>query len=448
MKKIVSGLLAAAMILTAAASNTAFAADDGGEDIVVFGDSIASGYGLGEGEYNYGQLIADYIGGTVSNYASAGATTADTLAVIRNLNDAQKAELSDAEYVIISTGANDMIEYASTYMLNMCAEINALKPGYTADNLPEKPSFTDLTQIIDKEALKEYASNPANQFILAMRIQNIQKNIVINEKNDTYNEYDHLIESQIIPNINSMVSEIKAVNPDTKIIVQTIYNPLQFQKEYYDAAFTGSYASIMNLVKPVFSNCTKEYKTQLMAVDGIQTADVLNTFSSTKEINGEYFTYSWYFTKIQNGREDMDIHPTQVGHVAIASTVLNTMGKSTAKGDLLRKSYLNLPNKDDYPAFALSELENLIDLSSENALGDINNDGAVDSDDASMVLREYASLQASGKNIFTAVQSKAADVNKDGAVDADDASTILKYYSYQSATAGTILDIEEWIKTF
>lgn len=446
MKKIVSGLLAAAMILTAAASNTAFAADDG-DDIVVFGDSIASGYGLGEGEYNYGELIADYIGGTVSNYASAGATTADTLAVIRNLNDAQKAELSDAEYVIISTGANDMIEYASTYMLNMCAEINALKPGYTADNLPEKPSFTDLTKIIDKEALKEYASNQANQFILAMRIQNIQKNIVINEKNDTFNEYDHLIESQIIPNINSMVSEIKAVNPDTKIIIQTIYNPLQFQKEYYDAAFTGSYASIMNLVKPVFGNCTKEYKTQLMAVDGIQTADVLNTFSSTEEIKGEYFTYGWYFTNIQNGKEDMDIHPTQAGHVAIASTVLNTMGKSKANGNKLRNCYLNLSNKDGYPKLALSELKNLIDLSSENSLGDIDNDNAVDSSDSSLVLGEYASLQASGKTTFTAAQSKAADINNDGAIDADDASMILKYYTYQSTTSGTVLDIEEWLKT-
>lgn len=447
MKKIVSGLLAAAIILIAAASNTAFAADNGGDDIVVFGDSIASGYGLGADEYNYGQLIADYLGGTVSNHASAGATTAETLAVIRNLSDSQKAELSDAEYVIISAGANDMIEYASTYMLNMCAEINALKPGYTADNLPEKPSLTDLTQIIDKAALKEYASNSANMFTLAMRIQNIQKNIVINAKNDTYNEYDHLIESQIIPNINSMVSEIKAVNPETKIIVQTIYNPLQFQQEYFDTAFTGSYAAIINLIKPVFANCTKEYKTQLMAVDGIQTADVLNAFSSTEEINGEYFTYSWYFTKIQNGREDLDIHPTQAGHVAIASTVLNTMGKSASNGDLLRKSYLNLPNKDGYPAFALSELKNLIDLSSENAPGDINSDGAVDSDDASMVLGEYASLQASGKTNFTAAQSKAADVNKDGAVDADDASTILKYYSYQSTTSGAVLDIEEWIKT-
>lgn len=446
MKKIVSGLLAAAMFLTAAASNTAFAADDGGEDIVVFGDSIASGYGLGEGEYNYGKLIADYLGGTVSNHASAGATTADTLAVIQNLSDAQRAELADAEYVIISAGANDMIEYASTYMLNVCAEINALKPGYTAGNLPENPSLTDLTQIIDKEALKEYATSPANKLTLAKHILAIQKNIVLTEKKDTYNEYDRLIEKQIIPNINSMVSEIKAVNPETKVIVQTVYNPFQFQQEYFDSVFTGSYASIMELVKPVFSNCTKEYKTQLMAVDGIQTADVLNTFSSTEEVNGEYLTYGWYFTKIQNGRDDLDIHPTQAGHVAIASTILNTMGKSAEKGDQLRKSYLNLPNKNEYPALALSELKNLIDLSSENALGDIDNNGAVEASDASLVLGEYASLQSSGKTTFTAAQSKAADVNKDGVVNADDASMILKYYSYQSTTPGTVLDIEEWIK--
>ena len=62
-------------------------------------------------------------------------------------------------------------------------------------------------------------------------------------------------------------------------------------------------------------------------------------------------------------------------------------------------------------------------------LGDVNNDGSVDSSDASLVLAEYARIQTGGAGEFTDVQYKAADVNKDDTVDSSDASRILAYYA-------------------
>ncbi len=68
--------------------------------------------------------------------------------------------------------------------------------------------------------------------------------------------------------------------------------------------------------------------------------------------------------------------------------------------------------------------------------GDVNNDGSIDSTDASLILSEYALVATTGKSILSEEQKLAADVNFDNIVDASDASLILSYYSYTS-TGGT-----------
>ncbi len=60
--------------------------------------------------------------------------------------------------------------------------------------------------------------------------------------------------------------------------------------------------------------------------------------------------------------------------------------------------------------------------------GDANEDGKVDSADASLVLSEYGLIQTGGRLTFTETQKNAADVNKDGKTDSSDASKILEYY--------------------
>ena len=68
----------------------------------------------------------------------------------------------------------------------------------------------------------------------------------------------------------------------------------------------------------------------------------------------------------------------------------------------------------------------------EIALGDVNEDGQVNSSDASIVLAEYAAAQIGNTSSFTENQTKAADVNGDGVVNSADASEILRYYSETS----------------
>ena len=70
------------------------------------------------------------------------------------------------------------------------------------------------------------------------------------------------------------------------------------------------------------------------------------------------------------------------------------------------------------------------------SFGDVNNDGTIDSIDASSVLAHYAAVSTGGKSSFSAEQIKAADVNKDEKCDSIDASLILAYYAHTS-TGGT-----------
>ena len=74
-------------------------------------------------------------------------------------------------------------------------------------------------------------------------------------------------------------------------------------------------------------------------------------------------------------------------------------------------------------------------------LGDINEDGTIDSVDASMVLTIYANLAASKSYKATEQMKKLSDVNMDNKIDALDASYILKYYAITS-TAKNVMDWE------
>ncbi len=62
-------------------------------------------------------------------------------------------------------------------------------------------------------------------------------------------------------------------------------------------------------------------------------------------------------------------------------------------------------------------------------LGDVNDDGKIDSADASAVLAEYAASQTGGESTLS---KDAADVNDDGLVNSSDASAILEYYAKAS----------------
>ena len=436
MKKILSAIMSAAIAVSAALpfSGTAAAAEDI-SSIVVLGDSIASGYGLAEGKKTYGEIVGNYYGAKTDNYAKSGDATTDLIAALKSPTTELSASIKGADYVIVSVGGNDMLQYASNYLLKVCANVGVLKSGYTKADIPEKPTFADLDRLVDREALKTYAS--ANPVPMNSNIQKLRGNMVF--KKADHPAYDCVIETRVIPNIKKINADIEALNPEAKVVYQTIYDPAQFDEEYYKATYTGNTLKVMNLLRPVFASVTESFREQLMEADlgGALIADVYTDFTSLDDSGAKY---SWYFTNMQRDRSEMDFHPTQAGHVAIAAKVIDTIGTKDKGGDLIVQTYDKLADKAGYPAVALATYNKVAATTAPEEsgmkLGDPNGDGNIDAKDSSFILTAYSKSSTGADTGLSAEQKKAANVNGDALIDAKDASAILGYYSYIS-TGGT-----------
>ena len=82
-----------------------------------------------------------------------------------------------------------------------------------------------------------------------------------------------------------------------------------------------------------------------------------------------------------------------------------------------------------YAAFTNDGMNTYVQFATSlNKKGDINGDSVIDGTDATLALKEYASL-GQGISTLTAAQTAAADVNGSGNVDGSDATMILRYYA-------------------
>lgn len=70
--------------------------------------------------------------------------------------------------------------------------------------------------------------------------------------------------------------------------------------------------------------------------------------------------------------------------------------------------------------------------------GDVNMNGRIDPDDASLALAEYVRLSSGQPGTFTPEQFYAADMDDDGVLSASDCSAILRLYTELSSGTGTI----------
>ena len=435
MKKFISVLAAGAIALSsmsALAANAESKKSDTANDLVLFGDSIAAGFSVDNSvKYNYGQICADYLGGNVNNYAVSGAESADMIKVIDSLSSEQITNVKNAEYIVISIGGNDLMHYAAKYFLNYAAQKKLLADGADASALPSDPTIQDLLSAIDMKKLQDYAGNKMNMLDLGTELKKLCAGLRI--KNDEKG-YPGIIPAGIIPDIKTAAGKLKSINPNARIIVQTIYQPVQFDPEFIARKYGAgsSYETLIGHIRSNFNDVIREFRKQLSEVEGIEVADVYNYFTSIPEgetQNNANPGHAYYFVNIQKEGKAKDFHPNQKGHVAIASTILNTIGKLHDDSGLLTQLFTSFDDISDYPLIALDTYKtaagNLI-------LADVNFDGKTDARDASIILKNYAVISGNEKSILSELQNSVADVNKDTSRDAKDASAILRYYAYLS----------------
>lgn len=437
MKKFVSVLMSAAIAATALSPlAVSSAGTDTANDIVLFGDSIAAGYGLSSSEHNYGEICADYLGGNAANYAVSGATSTDMLNKIKSLSDSEKQTVKNSEYVVISVGANDLMHYASKRLLTFAAEKKLLIDGATAADIPADPSVTTVLKYLDIEKLKAYKNaSPLNLMELGAELKKLCANLQYDDE-----EYGYVgtIPNIIIPNLKNSVAAIKAINPSAKIIVQTIYQPLQFTPEYVKAASIDQ--SLIDQIANSFDGVLDTFEKELNKISDIEIADVRSDFNALPkgvETSSKNPGSAHYFTNIQLPGESRDFHPNQRGHLAIAVTVLDTIGKKHDDSGLLHNTFVKLSGRSDYPITILDKYKN---IAGNILVGDVDFDGMYSAQDASVTLRNYVLLQSSKPSPLSALQQKCADADHNNKFTADDASRILKYYTYVSSNGKLSFD--------
>ena len=438
MKKAISFIMAAALTAALIPAASVSAADTDAKDIVVFGDSVSAGITIsGSVEHTYGDMLADYYSGTLANYSVSGADSDDLLNTVKSLSAEQKKAVEDAECVVISIGGNDIIGYMSKYMLNYFAKPNPgnnmknfLKDGFTADDIPDDPTFDQLKEMVDFNSLKSFSKNMINAIELITQIRGAASQLrYTSGANEGY------IKNHIIKNISDITAELKAINPDADIVVQNIYQPLQLEPAYINSnAELKSADSVIKQMRDVLEGIMATFDSELDKVSGIKKADILNEFTALDEGTKKSDSnpgHASYFVDIKAASlTEGDVHPNQKGHLAIASKIIDILGDTHTDLGLLSDVYENLPDKASYPATAFKTYEN---AAGSCTIGDVNFDGIIDGRDATTVLTDYAKTSAGQDSALRARQRLTAKVTNDDIIDGRDATFILTYYAKSSA---------------
>ncbi|MDE6834830.1 MAG: hypothetical protein K2J39_11385 [Ruminococcus sp.] len=457
MKKYLSLILSPTMALSMIAPAVVSAEGNNKKlnNMVVFGDSIASGYGLSENEHTYSEICADYFGADLHNFAQSGLDSYELLDMINNLTDEQKTEVENTEVIVISTGGNDIMKYIVKQFLDFAGKNNLLVAGYTSADIPENPSTNDM-KMIDQNAFREYSNSGLTATMnLNSLIKSTSRNLRLNTNNNR-----GIIPNEIMVNIDKTVNKIKEINPNTQIIVQTIYQPLQLSKSYVEKNYSDSHAMMINLLRDTLDSVMDTFRDELQKIQGIEIIDVYDTYTANGTVasSDDNPGHAYYFTDMEKsyvtigGENSLNVHPNQKGHLAIASLLIDKIkvtnsetGESfkpdsaerpldettgEAVPTVFNQIYYSIEDIGDYPPLAMEQIVETIP--DKFYPGDIDDDGLIDANDATAILIEYANLSTTGESTLTEEKSKKADANYDGIIDASDATQVLMYYAYLS----------------
>lgn len=240
---------------------------------VAIGDSITQGTGMKEKENcfvnQFTKLLQDDIPELTSyNYGKQGDTITDTLTKVREDKELRK-RLSNAAYISITTGGNDILKIASD----------------TAKNITH-------TNYRKAKKIPKYIKN---ENVAKMILLYLQKGSTKEKLNDFLNTFTE--------NYHALLEELIALNPNAIILNQTIYNPAS-GSEYESLAQAIDYVTVkMNAV--ISDEVYEQDSERILLTD---------TYALFKNQAPRY-------VRIMKD----DIHPTKEGHQLIADSLYETL---------------------------------------------------------------------------------------------------------------------------
>ena len=374
--------------------------------IVVLSDSI-SGYTEALNDKDdlvYPAILSNYYDIESVNYFKIGATSDELLDILTNYGENEKNNFKEADAVVISAGANDYLR-----------AVKALAAKLYPDKYNENDPYGSILNIVNDVT---NSKNAALEFATLIT----QLNAAVST-----------VAEPALDNVAKICEEIRKINPDCKILVQSIYNPALFTQEGLNGLLKSKpalFSTGYNMIRNVFRNNLVSFNEGLQEIDGITIADVNKIFTVTDSDNN--YGYADVYSNMLND-DARDFHPNSLGHIAIAAEIIKILGytdKSDA-ADYISKYFADLP--DECKKDLLTELSITI--------GDGDKDGNIDASDASIALSLYAAAQTGSDitQLSTGNERIALDVDKNHTIDASDASTILAHYAdVQSGGKGSL----------
>ncbi|MCL2097023.1 MAG: GDSL-type esterase/lipase family protein [Oscillospiraceae bacterium] len=261
-----------ALTLTAAFGSTVQVNAAAG-NLLIIGDSIASGYGLeNPGKDGYGALLAEAFGLTGTAYVNLSADGLDSAGLAAALKDPVSAEFPGSfDCVVISIGGNDI--------LSPFFEISKEALG-----LPAGAANLELQSAV--------ASNQNAALLVGAALMRNQADLLASAGN-------------FGGNLTEIIALVKAANPNAEIYVQTIYNP-----------FDGvpGMETLSMLTEGVISQMNAAITGGAAAGD-YTAVDIYSAFK-----NGAL---------VYTNMAEFDIHPSSAGHALIFKEIFALISPET-----------------------------------------------------------------------------------------------------------------------
>lgn len=227
--------------------------------LAALGDSITYGYGLSDRGDCHAALLAGMLNLELDNMAVNGYRASDVFLQIRLDQNWQK--LSRASVICLSAGGNELLSPLTETLYEIMRQKGI--SGDISELTPEQ-FFPIVYQFITDTSLRA---------ALDARIE------------ESLNKFE--------TDFKLLIAQIKVINPDAPLVVQTLYNPLDGSGNPLLQPIAERYAYAFDRINAVIRN-TK----------GVKIADVATAFAGRA---GELTNINRY-----------DVHPNAEGHKLIA----------------------------------------------------------------------------------------------------------------------------------
>ena len=292
-RKFLAILLSLAMLFTLLPPGAALAASP---SYVALGDSITTGYGLSADNnvetnksLSFAAQVATNNNFALNNLAEDGETSASLLDKLTKSDDPDYETVTEAvksaDVITITIGGNDLMDALYEYL---AASYNTTHPDAPTTAEQIKAMLTGQDGTVDFWTLTSLIT-PLTQFPAS------------SEFTTALNRFS--------TNLSSIVSQIKSLNANVRIVVATQYNPYSHL----------SNQTIVNVVN-AFDSGIQQLNGKISSQTDIKVADVYSAFS-TKNTSENPLCNASFSMDNGNININLDFHPNAEGHKLIADVV-------------------------------------------------------------------------------------------------------------------------------